>query len=125
VGFLKYDATEKYDIILMLNVLDRCGDAQKMIEKHLPRLTDDGYMIISMPFPIDARHGNGIQNIKQKLFSQKKNIAFETGASEFYESYLKRYFHIVSFSRMPYILRNPEMGKITVFDNAVFVCKKK
>ena len=126
MGFLPYKKKkEKFDVILMFNVLDRCSDAQKMIEDQIKNLKNDGLIIMSMPFPINARHGHGIQNTKQKALSQKKNMTFEHGVSEFYEKYLHNYFHAISFSRTPYLLLNPEMGKMTIFDNAIFVCQKK
>lgn len=114
-----------FDIILMFNVLDRCSDARKMIQEQLNNLEKDGLVIISLPFPIHARHGHGIQNTKQKALTQDKNISFEQGASKFYEEYLQNTLNIMSFSRTPYMLLSPEMGKIKIFDNAIFVCQKK
>ncbi len=126
MGFSEYKKRENdFDIILMLNLLDRCGDAEKMIDAQLKNLKEDGTMIISMPFPINARHGHGIQNARQKALSQKQNMSFEKSVSLFYQTYLKSKIELISFSRMPYLISNPEMGKISIFDNAVFVCQKK
>ena len=123
--YKKWDK-KAFDIILMFNVLDRCGDAEKMLKENINRLEKNGLMLISLPFPIQARHGNGLQNSKQKALSQKKDSSFEKGASSFYMSHLKKNnLSLVSFSRLPYIVLNPELSKITTFDNALFVCKKK
>lgn len=116
---------QSFDIILLFNVLDRCSDARKMIQEQLKNLKKNGLIIISLPFPIHARHGHGIQNSKQRAFTQNKNMIFEQGASKFYEEYLQDTLNIVSFSRTPYMLLSPEMGKIKIFDNAIFVCQKK
>lgn len=117
---------EAFDIILMFNVLDRCGDAEKMLRENIHRLKKNGLVLISLPFPIQARHGNGLQNSKQKALSQKKDSNFEKGASSFYLTHLKKNnLSLISFSRMPYRVLNPELSKITTFDNALFVCQKK
>lgn len=125
-GFSLYKKNDKnFDTIALFNVLDRCSNAQEMIEENMARLEKNGIIIISLPFPVKAAHGHGIQNSRQKSFSQSKNMSFEKSVSQFYEKYLKNSGTLLYFSRMPYIVLNPESTSMTSYDNALFVCKKK
>lgn len=126
-GFLEYKKEEaNFDIILMLNLLDRCTNAQKMIQKYREKLNENGLLIISLPFPIHARYGNWLSSRKQQKLTQDSTMSFESWVSIFYDEYIaKNNLKVKSFARTKYIVRNPELWKNACFDNAIFVCSKK
>lgn len=122
---LKNHDEKLYDMVTIFNVLDVCADPQNIIEQAMKNLEENGTLIISLPFPIWTRSWD-MSNIRRtNHLGQPREKSFEMGVSEFYDSFLrKNKLTITGFTRIPYLVSNPESRHITIYDNGFFICKK-
>lgn len=90
----------------------------------MQHIEKNGEIIISLPFPIQARSWDNKKIRKTNLLTQKREISFEKAVSDFYTHFLqKNGLEVTYFTRLPYIVSLPETQKTTVYDNGLFVCK--
>jgi hypothetical protein len=90
----------------------------------LLKLSKNGILIVSLPFPIQPRSWD--EDIKKtNPLTQSKDMDFENAVSVFYRDFLlKNNLKIRLFSRLPYIVSLPESKHPSVYDNGIFVCQK-
>jgi 2-polyprenyl-3-methyl-5-hydroxy-6-metoxy-1,4-benzoquinol methylase len=127
-GYVLIDTneTKKYEVITLFNVLDVCDEPESLIEFAIQHMTDDGLMIISIPFPIYARSWDNNWIQKTNHLTQAGDMTFEKSVSDFYLTILKKHhLKITYFTRLPYIVSLPETRKTTLYDNGLFVCEKQ
>lgn len=118
------DDEKIYDIVTIFNVLDICADPHAILRHAFTHLAPEGKVIISLPFPIEVRSKDNINNRETNQLSQWP-ISFEEGVSRFYTDFLqKNWLKAIYFTRLPYIVSLPESQKTTVYDNGLFVCQK-
>jgi SAM-dependent methyltransferase len=113
-----------YDIITLFNVLDVCDNPHDMIHWAIQHLKKNGEIIISLPFPIQARSWDNKKIYKTNLLTQDNKISFEKAVSNFYRDFIeKNELTVHYFTRLPYIVSLPETQETTIYDNGLFVCK--
>lgn len=116
--------TEKYDFITILNVLDICEHPDAIIEHALEHLLPNGRLIISLPFPIQARSWDMARISDTNRLTQSPALSFEESVSCFYTDFLeKEGLETVYFTRLPYLVALPENRETSLYDNGLFVCR--
>ncbi len=115
----------KYDVVSILNVLDRCDFPLNMIDNAVSLLKPGGLLLIATPLPLKpyVRSARGSRPQKQPL-PTINDPTWETQLNFFNEQILKKHhLEIVRFTRLPYIWKDTRPRRFTSLDDAVMVCK--
>eukprot|EP01060_Flectonema_neradi_P009051 TRINITY_DN16481_c0_g1_i1.p1 TRINITY_DN16481_c0_g1~~TRINITY_DN16481_c0_g1_i1.p1 ORF type:complete len:442 (+),score=62.15 TRINITY_DN16481_c0_g1_i1:74-1327(+) len=121
---------EEHDVVLCLNVLDRCYSIQSMLDEVIRKTKPGGRLIISLPLPlrqVQYRLGE-----KQEMLwppSTNKESAWEFAAAWFADYVLQNYgggsqITLKRVARSPYLADGPAHAPLSVLDAAVFVFDK-
>ena len=118
-----------YDLVLCLNVLDRCFSVTKMIDDCVFATKPGGTFVISVPLPLrQAQHriGAAQENLWPPLYN--KTSAWENAAAWFANHVLSRYggsqLQLKRLTRSPYLSNGAKGAPLSVLDAGVFVFKK-
>ncbi len=116
---------EKYDVVSILNVLDRCDFPITMLRNAASLLKEDGLLIIAIALPIKAyvRAVKGARGQLQPL-PTTLDLVWEKQMDYFNEQVLKvNDLEVVRWTRLPYIWKNGKPECFSYLDDAVMVCK--
>ena len=121
------EAEEKFDVISILNVLDRCDFPLTMLDNAVSLLKPDGLLIIATPLPLKpyVRDVGGKRDQRQALPTMA-DPGWERQLNFFSEKILRpARLEITRFTRLPYIWKNGQPECFSYLDDAVMVCKKQ
>ena len=121
---------DRHDIVLCLNVLDRCYSIREMLDEVISNTNPGGRIIISLPLPlrqVQYRLGE-----HQELLwppTTNKESAWEFAAAWFADYILQHHgggSHITlkRIARLPYLSNGPAHVPLSCLDAAVFVFDK-
>ena len=126
-GFIIYnDSDEKFDVVSILNVLDRCDFPLDMLDNAVSKLKPDGILLIATPLPLNpyVRAAEGRREQKQPL-PMIDNASWEKQLINFNQNILQKHnLEIVRFTRLPYIWKDVCPWCFSYLDDAVMACKK-
>lgn len=116
---------KEFDVVSLLNVLDRSEYPITLLKNSISFLKDDGYMIISIPIPIRPMVFSLSVDVPSEILVKNQNGNFEECVADFYENVLKpNGLTVTLLARLPYICQGDDVGKINALDNFLVVCKK-
>jgi len=115
-----------YDVISILNVLDRCDYPLSMLKNATDVLKIDGRLIIATPLPLHHYvRMSGNSRKPREILPQTESTVWEECFSHFYENVIKQNgLEIITWTRLPYLWKNGELLCFAGLDDAVVVCKK-
>eukprot|EP01063_Lacrimia_lanifica_P017912 TRINITY_DN24895_c0_g1_i1.p1 TRINITY_DN24895_c0_g1~~TRINITY_DN24895_c0_g1_i1.p1 ORF type:complete len:460 (+),score=177.37 TRINITY_DN24895_c0_g1_i1:66-1382(+) len=119
---------EGFDLVLLLNVLDRCASLTRLLDDAVARTNPGGRLIVSLPLPMrQAQHRLGAAQELLWPPPFNKPCAWEHAAAWFANLILDRYGGVLKLTRLvraPYISNGPASAPISVLDAGVFVLDK-
>jgi SAM-dependent methyltransferase len=125
-GFIIFkNGAEKFDVVSILNVLDRCDFPFDMLDDAVSFLKPDGLLLVATPLPFKpyVRSLGGRRPQKQPL-PTTDNVGWEHQLNFFNEQILKPAgLKIIRFTRLPYIWKDARPECFVALDDAVMVCK--
>eukprot|EP01061_Rhynchopus_euleeides_P041542 TRINITY_DN725_c0_g2_i10.p1 TRINITY_DN725_c0_g2~~TRINITY_DN725_c0_g2_i10.p1 ORF type:complete len:437 (+),score=110.73 TRINITY_DN725_c0_g2_i10:42-1352(+) len=127
--FLEKAGRSDFDVVLCLNVVDRCFSITKMLDDCVRVTRPGGTLIVSVPLPLrQAQHrlGAAQESVWPPLYN--KECAWEHAAAWFSKFILKRYggsqLTLTRLCRAPYMASGAASAPLSVLDGAVFVFRK-
>ncbi len=114
---------KSFDVVSILNVLDRCDKPRTLLQNARSFLKDDGVLIISDPLPLS-------QHVRSSSKRPIENLGADTGTwehclNDFYiNTVLPAGLTPILVSRLPYVYRNIKHEPCVVLDDFVMVCAK-
>jgi len=123
---------KQYDVVSLMNVLDRCTHPRRLLEQAISRAKPNGKMILAFTHPFECFVPNGLDTDEAPEAPLHKNFKpcphWENTLAEFVENVLDPHDLVVeTVTRVPYLCQSCERdGKdYHRLDNAVVVCRKE
>ena len=115
---------EGFDVIALLNVLDRCDEPFTLLAQLRSMLRKDGgrlVLAVVLPFRPFVEDGKEHRPPRERL-PLASSGAWETGANQLYERVLRPSgFKVERLARVPYISEGDQRNGAYILDDAVFV----
>lgn len=117
---------KEFDVISILNVLDRCERPKTLLKNCLEFLKDDGVLIITDPLPLEAHlRNNSIFSKPEETLTTNTNKVWEACLAGFYEHTLQPLgLEPLRISRLPYLYKNTTRHPYVALDDFLIVCRK-
>jgi SAM-dependent methyltransferase len=115
---------QRFDVISMLNVLDRCAYPLSLLDRCRAWLQDGGRLILALPLPIAAHVHVGPQTLDPEELLPASSGDWEPSLAELVERALKPAgWRVERFARAPYLCRGDPETPVRVLDDAILVCR--
>ena len=115
---------EGFDVIALLNVLDRCDEPFTLLAQLRSMLRKDGgrlVLAVVLPFRPFVENGNDHRPPRERL-PLTSSGSWETGVNQLYERVLRPSgFKVERLARVPYISEGDHRNGAYILDDAVFV----
>ena len=114
-----------YDVVSILNVLDRCDQPLSLLDAAHAALKDGGLLLVALvlPYVPCVYRGNVSYRPKQRLPIWSPD--FEEAAAELCERVLQpRGYTVQALARCPYLSAGDEYQPIYSLDDVIVVCRK-
>lgn len=114
-----------YDVVLCLNVIDRCDRPRSLLRAALDAVKPGGRLIVAAPLPLSpfVYAGGATRSPAEHIVADGPN--WETCAGRLWRSVLAPLGgHLISLSRAPYLSTGDSRSAIYVLDDAVFVIQR-
>ena len=114
---------KSFDVISILNVLDRCERPKRLLQNAINFLKDDGVLILSDPLPLS-------QHVRSSLKRPAEYLGADAGTweqclSSFYTDVVEPAGLVATLvTRTPYLCKNTKHEPFVVLDDFVMVCSK-
>jgi SAM-dependent methyltransferase len=116
---------KSFDIISILNVIDRSERPNSLLRNSAEFLKDDGYIIIATPLPIRQAVWTTVWNEADESLGLVGQGGFEECLNDFVRTVLTPLgLEPTSIARLPYVCKSDDMDNMEWFDDAIIVCKK-
>jgi SAM-dependent methyltransferase len=116
---------KSFDVVSILNVIDRSDRPISLLENARNFLKDDGYMIIATPLPIHQVVWTTKANPVQEHFNLSFNSSFEESLNELCEKVLIPHGLVPTMiGKLPYISKPNYITNLDPYEDAIIVCKK-
>jgi len=124
----------EYDLMMLLNVIDRTDKPISLLKRMVGRLSRDGYFVIASPLPLrpicydgaTARHPSENFEFPKNIIKNEFKDEWEDGASWFISNILPSFgLKPICFSRVPYVSGGDVSTKLYTHDDIVVICSKK
>lgn len=118
-----YFPPNSFDVLSILNVLDRCERPKTLLRNAISFLKDDGALILSDSLPLN-------QQIRSRAGSLEERINAGSGTwekclSSFYNEVIEPAGLVpIHVSRLPYTYKSSRAQPYVVLDDFVMVCTK-
>ncbi|XP_044735024.1 protein-L-histidine N-pros-methyltransferase [Chrysoperla carnea] len=116
----------KFDVIMCLNLLDRCDRPLDILQKMHSSLTPGGHIVIALVLPFSPYVETG--GDKSHLPTERLNITgrtFEKQVFSFWQNVLiPNGFELERWSRVPYLCEGDINQSFYYLDDAIFIVKK-
>lgn len=114
---------KSFDVVSILNVLDRCDKPKTLLRNAINFLKDDGVLILSDPLPLNQHIRSSSRRPAEKLGADAGT--WEHCLNDFHtNTVLPAGLTPTLVSRLPYIYKNTKMEPFVALDDFVMVCKK-
>lgn len=114
---------ESYDVVSVLNVLDRCERPLTLLSNALSFLRHGGLLIISDPLPISQRV-RGAHHVVKESIGGNCTIWEESLANLYHNTIVPLGLTPTLVTRLPYIYKSSGREPYVILDDFVLVCKK-
>jgi len=112
-----------FDVVFILNVLDRCKDPEQMLRQAASLLPPDGLLVASVvtpPLQSDAFSASGTPQRRWKV----KGYDFETTAASLVDDlFTPQGWRVVRLVRAPYLCAGDSYSPVAALDACVIVLK--
>eukprot|EP01064_Diplonema_japonicum_P012930 TRINITY_DN20279_c0_g1_i1.p2 TRINITY_DN20279_c0_g1~~TRINITY_DN20279_c0_g1_i1.p2 ORF type:complete len:242 (+),score=30.17 TRINITY_DN20279_c0_g1_i1:735-1460(+) len=120
---------ENFDLVLCLNVLDRCASITKLLDEAIQAVAPGGRLVVGLPLPLrQAQHRLGAAQELLWPPHTTQPCAFEHSVAWFSGYILNRYsgseLKLTRIVRCPYLSKGPAKAPLSVLDTAIFVFDK-
>jgi SAM-dependent methyltransferase len=116
---------KSFDIISILNVLDRSSRPKTLLRNSIGFLKDDGYIIIATPLPIRQVVWTTVWNEADESLGLVGVGGFEECLNDLVQTVLMPLgLEPTLLARLPYVCKSDDMDNMEWFDDAIIVCKK-
>lgn len=117
---------EFYDMISVLNLLDRCERPESLLAEIREALRPDGLLIVALvlPFRPWVEFGATKNSHKPVEVLPIKGDTFESQALSAIEFFEQKQFRLRSWTRVPYLCEGDLAQSVYVLDDAVFLFSK-
>jgi len=115
-----------YDVVSVLNVLDRCSRPHSLLRAAHECLKEGGLLIIALvlPFHPCVFHGKSCQPPEEWLPIDSAS-PFETAVGELCDGVLTPLgFEVTAVARVPYLSVGDKFKRVYELDDAIVVCRK-
>ncbi len=114
---------ESFDVVSVLNVLDRCEQPLTLLDTALSYLKPGGLLILSDPLPFSQQVRDPRKQVREFLPTESKS--FEAAFRVFYEEVIvPRGVELVLATRLPYVYKNTRANPYVALDDFLMVCRK-
>ena len=118
---------EGFDVIALLNVLDRCDEPFTLLAQLRSMLRKDGgrlVLAVVLPFRPFVENGNDHRPPRERQ-PLTSSGSWETGVNQLYERVLRPSgFKVERLARVPYISEGDHRNGAYILDDAVFVSRR-
>ena len=119
-----------YDVIAMLNVIDRTQRPLTLLERARAHLVPSGLLALAVPLPLSPHvHVGPVTVSPDELLPTVKRSskgAFEKSANALVRDvFVPLGFRLLSFSRVPYLCRGDARRPVHRLDDAIFVLQRE
>jgi SAM-dependent methyltransferase len=114
---------ERFDAVLLLNVLDRCAYPRSLLRHARAALAPEGVLLVSVPLPLAPHVQAGGSTVDPEEPLPPPATSWELGAAELARDVLaKAGLRVLRLSRAPYLSRGDAQKGLYVLDAALFAC---
>lgn len=114
-----------FDVVSVLNVLDRCAQPNALLKNCVSYMKDDGILIISDPLPFHPLLRSTGRNIPLSAGGIRIEGSWEECLVSVYENLIRPAGLVpIRISRLPYVYKNTKEKPYVALDDFVMVCKK-
>lgn len=114
---------KSFDVVSILNVLDRCDKPKTLLQHATNFLKDDGVLIISDPLPLSQHIRSSSRKPAERLGADAGT--WEECLSSLYTDVVEPAGLVATFvTRMPYLYKNTKREPFIALDDFVMVCRK-
>lgn len=115
---------QPFDVIALLNVIDRTSRPLSLLENLRPMLKEGGELIVAVPFPLAPHAYVGAETVDPEEMLPIAKGGFELQARHLVEHLFEPLgYELVLISRAPYLSRGPSQKPVYVLDDAIFVLR--
>lgn len=116
---------KSFDVISLLNVIDRAQSPISLLRNAINFLKDDGIIVVATPIPVVQRVWTTVSHEPEESFGLAIRESFEDGLLDLVRVFNEMFGLVpVSISRAPYICKSGSPCGIDFYDDAVLVFKK-
>ncbi len=118
-------AQASFDVIALLNLLDRMSHPLALLERLPELLAPGGRVVIAVPMPISQAVYFGPRTLDAEEMLPENTRDFETGVSALYTEVLApRGYAVERLARAPYLCRGEARDPVKILDDAIFVLRR-
>jgi hypothetical protein len=114
---------QPFQVISLLNVLDRCLYPTSLLSRCRTLLADGGKLIVALPLPLSPHVHVGPRTLDQEDPLPSDEDSWEASLSALVERVLQPAgWTVERFARAPYLCRGDRHTPVRVLDDVVLVC---
>lgn len=118
------EALGTFDVVALLNLLDRCARPITLLDRARARLGPEGRLVVAVPLPLSAHVHAAGHTVDPEELLPPAGGSWESAASLLAERLFGAAgLEIVSLSRVPYLCRGDAGAPLYILDDAVFVAR--
>jgi SAM-dependent methyltransferase len=116
----------RYDIISLLNVIDRASKPRSLLASVARRLPQGGLLLLATPLPYDPFYYAGPATLAPEEKLEIRAERFEDATLELWQNELAPLgFELRALTRVPYLSGGDAQHPAYVLDDVVLVCEKR
>jgi len=113
-----------FDVVFILNVLDRCKDPFLMLDQAHSLLTSDGWLVVSIVLPASQSDAAADTGTRQRRWNMQGDD-FESGAASLVNDvFLPSGFEPLRIVRAPYFCAGDSFSPVAALDACVLVLRR-
>ena len=120
------EGTEPFDVVTLLNVLDRTHRPLSLLEAIAGLLREGGALVAAVPFPLSPHVHVGPVTVDADEPLPIDRSSWEAQATALAELvFAPNGFVVEGLSRVPYLCRSAKQRPVLTLDDAIFLCRKR
>jgi len=114
----------RFDVVAMLNLLDRCRRPLTLLRRATELLEPGGRLIVAMPLPLSPHVHVGAATVDPEELLPIDRSSFEAAAQKLAEAlFATQNLSVEHWTRAPYLCRGDARHPILSLDDAIFVLR--